>query len=153
MPHCDNIREDIIMKSFKRILCHVDFSKASIQALHVARDLAVRSRGELYVLHVVKHISALTMDASVPKVLVREANIELTTLLNKHIQHGLKHEGKIIYDDPVHEIVTYVKKHKIDILVIPTHETGGFHSIKKKILDLIDCPVLMIPTKIRKASK
>jgi nucleotide-binding universal stress UspA family protein len=39
---------------FKRILCGVDFSEASIRAFHTAMELARQSRALLHVLHVIE---------------------------------------------------------------------------------------------------
>jgi nucleotide-binding universal stress UspA family protein len=39
---------------FKRILCGVDFSEASLRAFHVAVKLAQQNKGALHVLHVIE---------------------------------------------------------------------------------------------------
>ena len=133
------------LRPFKKILCHIDFSTTSIEILRIACDLAKRSGGELFVLHIVKRISALTMDASVSKVLMHEAGIEIAKILDTYVPRGLKHRGIVIYNDPVNEIIRIIKRRKIDVFVVSAHGTGGFHSIKNRVMKLIDCPVLLIP--------
>ncbi len=52
---------------FKRILCPVDFDSNSLEALRVARELAIREQGTIQVLHVTQPIDP-TVTLRLPRI-------------------------------------------------------------------------------------
>ncbi len=144
-------------KETKKILAPVDFSDANEAALAYAALMAQSTGAALDVLHVVE-------DIKVPGLYVSMTNpmLEFSAELRDHIQNGMTelmtHLPEDISTDlhirrgnAASEIVDYAKEHDVDLIVLSSHgltavERFFLGSVADRILQLAECPVLLIPS-------
>lgn len=137
--------------SYQRILCPIDFDDNSIAALGTAADLARRSDGTLYVLHVVPMIvqpTAMPVYVDIYKSQEDTAWARLKDLARKDLA-GIKFELVVKMGEPAETIVRTEKKVKADLIVMATHGRRGFSrfflgSVAEIVLREASCPVLTI---------
>ena len=154
------------MKTFKRILCPVDFSKPSYEALKMAGDLARHFSSRLYMVHVVTTIPAfVTAAAPAPgmpfvglnkstiaryiKEFKKDAQEALQKLVNKRFRGNKRVTTVVKYGNPAEEILRLARDRKVDLIVIATHGETGFKrflfgSVAEKVVRMSSCPVLTI---------
>src|SRR5512146_112098 len=122
------------MITLKRILVPTDFSETSDVALQYGRALARTFGASLDVLHVAENIFTRAFAgegyvAIVPELqadLERSARERLDELLIDNDQPKLETKGVVTTSNATAlEIVTYAKKHDIDLIVMGTHGRGG----------------------------
>jgi nucleotide-binding universal stress UspA family protein len=148
------------MLPLEKILCPTDFSKSSYEALKVACEYAKQFSSELYLIHVVPTVPAITAftPASRPfNVPLYQENLE-TSIKEKLLKVAEDKVPKEIHTQVIvvsgkagDEILKFADGTKIDIIVIASHgETGGHHyifgNIAEKVARHAKCPVLIIPT-------
>jgi nucleotide-binding universal stress UspA family protein len=109
--------------SYQRILCPVDFDENSLAALNAATDLARRSDGTVFVLHVVPMIvqpTAMPVYVDIYKSQEETAWARLKGLARKTLT-GVKYELLVHMGEPATSIISIEKKVKPDLLVMATH--------------------------------
>jgi len=146
----------------KNILVPIDFSSYSINALKLAKEIADKAEGTVYLLHVIevpidkytfikdrqkdliKSIYTSNFIDIVKKNLtkIRDENKSLNFLLNESLRIG----------DPYNEIVKFVDEENIDMIVIGAkgimdRQELYLGSLCEKIIRTISCPVITV-TKI-----
>lgn len=147
------------MLPIKKILCPVDFSDFSCEALSDAGELAAHFGAELYVLHVTQSLENLSMLSPYPGSLpwdmegyekaVRDgAEEELGKIIARQHLQGIAVRPLLRHGYPTDEIVEAARASKADLLVIATHGLGGwrhlmFGSVAEKVIRLSCCPVLV----------
>lgn len=137
--------------SYQRILCPVDFDENSLAALNAAADLARRSDGTVFVLHVVPMIvqpTAMPVYVDIYKTQEETAWTRLKEIARKDLS-GLKYELLVHMGEPAGTILRTEKKVNPDLLVMATHGRRGFSrfflgSVAEVVLREASCPVLTI---------
>lgn len=146
------------MLKLRKILCPVDFSDLSLNALRFAVDLADKFQAELHLLHVFEGYDAISLNPETALIPMPQWLTELRkvchdklaalpsadlavrcpTLVRAH------REGSAI-----HEILDYAVHEKIDLIVLATHgRTGLMHllmgSVAENVVRSAKCPVMTI---------
>jgi nucleotide-binding universal stress UspA family protein len=139
--------------SADKILCPVDFSDPSREAMHVAAELARKLDGSLTLLHVVSLPSVGFPEmafglptgevASQVEVMLDEWRKDARSL-GVHVVHTQTSVGT-----PYQEIVRIAREQSYGLIVIGTHgRTGLDHllvgSVAEKIVRRAPCPVLTV---------
>jgi nucleotide-binding universal stress UspA family protein len=145
------------MRSFKKIVVAVDFSRHSQEATRVAVDLAARYQATVKLVHVYQPV-----DYGLPEGFMSYTPIQLNELiaaLEKHLEASEKQAQAMASGVPVSsvllhgaissEIVRFAKDEEYDLIVMGTHgRTGLGHvmlgSVAEKVLRTAPCPVLTV---------
>ncbi|OHB39259.1 MAG: hypothetical protein A3C38_06425 [Planctomycetes bacterium RIFCSPHIGHO2_02_FULL_50_42] len=144
------------MVNIKKILCPVDYSVCSSEAMKYAAHIAAEDDAKVYLMHVIDirsfgHESPL--DTEIPK-----PSPETLERIRKELAEDLVHEkdGKrvaveaiVVVGKPIEEILKVAKEKKIDLIVMGTHgRTGIPHvvigSVAENVVRKASCPVLTV---------
>ncbi len=147
-----------MMLPFKRILCPVDFSDFSYQALDKAGELAAHFRAQLCVLHVAPPVeTAYDLDpylgpipshvADYQEAVTEGARQKLGEVI-EHKHFGIEVLPLLREGNAADEIVNTIGMENSDLIVIATHGLSGwrhlvFGSVAEKVIRLAPCPVLV----------
>jgi nucleotide-binding universal stress UspA family protein len=155
---------------FKRILCPVDLSEFSLEALRLAVDVAEASGVTLDILHVIHnpfdelYMSALTetdpalLDAYALQPQQRAKMIRATedhaeVLLKQFCRDTVKRHAQVRYHvrkgDPFEAILDGAEDFATDLIVLATHGRTGVKrlvigNVAEKIVRHAPCPVLTV---------
>lgn len=149
------------MTQIKTITLATDFSEASKPAMEYARHLRDALQAELTLLHV---LDAYIVKFSAPYFETADYTGHIDEWYKGAKEAAQKHMSQCVADlggdckhvifeeEPRHGIVTYLKEHPTDLLVMGTH---GHHGLKGLILGSVaqyvvqhaECPVLTIKPK------
>jgi len=141
---------------WKKILCCVDFSEASREALRIAATTAAVDGAELIVAHAwappVYFIGeTVGLPASMITDMVATAERELAVWRTEAIGHGATRVvTALVTGAPWNELVGLAKRDpKIDLIVTGSHgRTGIKHvligSVAERVVQLAPCPVLVL---------
>lgn len=137
------------MALFQKILCPVDFDDSSLKAVRLARRIALREEGTVYLLHVVVPTDPLVISAP----LIEQRNeSDSRTLLRKLGDtelSGVPHEALLRHGSPADETVRAANELKADLVVMATHGRHGIShlvlgSVTEKVVRESACPVLTV---------
>jgi len=137
---------------YDRIVVAVDHSDSSDRAVRAARDLAVLSKGEVWVLHLRERevgakVGVLVMDETTAEADARvAASVEVLT------QAGVKAHGEVrntIFGHAAREIVDDAIEVDADVIVLGSRGRGDLAglllgSTAHKVIHLSDRPVLVV---------
>jgi len=145
------------MLSFKKILCPIDFSEASLESLKTACDMAAQFKAELLLLYV------RPMTVLPPEVLGMpgfnfvqferqqsdEAQRRLEGIARGQVPGTLASRVLLREGDAGHEILQTAADEKVDIIVIATHGMTGWRhylygSVTQRVLQNTPCSVLVV---------
>ncbi len=140
-----------------KILCPVDFSEPSEQALKYATFLAWSHHSRLCLLHVIEHSHAFDqhmMSYTPPEIQVRledEVESQLSSLVLR-VEECTSVETDVREGKAFVEIVKKAQDDNIDLIVMGSHgRTGLEHiligSVAEKVTGKVTCPVLVVKTK------
>jgi nucleotide-binding universal stress UspA family protein len=148
------------MVDVRQILFPTDFSECATLAFNYARDLARRYGARLTLLHVVHDSSLEVPDfgmglafpgyvENIPqrrKELVAEARESLEKLVNECASAVDCH---VSFGSPINEILEFVERHEIEMIVLGTHGRTGFShailgSVAERVVRHAGCPVLTV---------
>ena len=142
----------------KTILCPVDFSEISANAMEYAVFLASHHHAELLLLHVVEYLQefeqyqilVFTSQELVEK-MEQQAHEELNKL-TEQIKKTVKVETVVRQGKPFVEIIKEAKEKDMDLIVMGSHgRTGISHmlmgSVAEKVVRKANCPVLIVRDK------
>lgn len=145
------------MLPIKKILCPVDFSEPSYEALKVAEEISTHFSSELSVMHVVREISSSLYGPefsdfdvdSYQEELEESAKRKLGDVVKERLPKGLSVNQITLIGTAADQIVELSDNENIDLIVIATHgQTGWRHfvfgSVTEKVVRLAKCPVLTI---------
>ncbi len=142
----------------RRILFATDFSPAGNAALPYAAALARGYHSILYLTHVItpEHWH-LVPPGEIPHVIDqrrRQAQYEISKLLNSSELAGIHCEAVLERGDVRRVMANVVAKHEIDMVVIGPRGRTGFRRLllgspAEEILEATSCPVLMVGPKAR----
>jgi len=128
-----------------KILLPIDFSPSSRQALEQATVLAQHFHSEIYLVHVIPE-NANVAEAK------KEAEGHFATSVAGLAAKGIKAASSVEVDDDVAgKILDVIENEHIDLIVVSTHGTTGWHplvfgSIAEKLVKLVHIPLLLIRT-------
>jgi nucleotide-binding universal stress UspA family protein len=144
----------------KRILCPVDFSGHSTQALQLAGGLAGAFDAELIVLHAQQFEFPIYFTVAQTEALKaqfrkneRAARSYLNEYVNEHLAPSVKRCSVLKEGDPVAEILAALKDFRAELMVMGTHERTGLTrvrlgSVMESVLRVADVPVLSVGPRI-----
>jgi nucleotide-binding universal stress UspA family protein len=140
--------------SFKRILCAIDFSDASLRALEYALSFAQEADGRVRLLHVVEG-PAGEEPAGSDRLTVgeyrrsreAEARKRLETLIPQGAKEWCEPEAAIVAGTPYREILRLADEGGADLIAMGVQARGGlgalfFGSTANHVVRAASCPVL-----------
>lgn len=141
----------------KKILWPTDFSRNAAKALPIVKSLTHKYNAELHLLYVfadtVRHepwYGDLEKDHK-DRLIERERQLaqkQFERICDEYLQGCPMHMRHIAIGDPAHEILKFIDKENVDIVVMPTHGQGDifpFCSVAEKIVKNSTVAVLTIP--------
>ena len=137
---------------YDKILVAVDHSEVSDRAVLAARDLAVLSKGEVWVLHLREREVAVKTGVAMTTESADEANAAISAAVEVLTQAGVKAHGDIrttLFGYAAREIVDDAIEHDADVIVMGSRgrsDLVGFilGSTAHKVIHLTDRPVLIV---------
>ena len=137
---------------YDRILVAVDHSEISDRAVLAARDLAVLSKGEVWVLHLREREIGAKTGVLVPDETTDEANAQVAASFEVLTQAGVKAHGEVrntIFGYAAREIVNDAIQVDADVIVMGSRGRGDIAglllgSTAHKVIHLSDRPVLVV---------
>jgi nucleotide-binding universal stress UspA family protein len=137
---------------YDRILVAVDHSEMSQRAVLAARDLAVLSKGEVWVLHLREREVGVKTGALVSDEGTAEANAAVAESVEVLTQAGVTAHGEVrntIFGYAAREIVDDAREHDADVIVMGSRGRGDLAglvlgSTAHKVIHLTDRPVLVV---------
>lgn len=142
----------------KKILVPCDFSKSANEAYKVAIDLALKTKGEIFLLHVVPISNLYTtgfageplaFDPGYYGQMEKDIKIELDKLVKIGTGKSLKVSTEVVYGDVIVSVKNMIKTHKIDLVVMGTSGSSGLSEIfigsnTEKVVRFSSVPVLAV---------
>ncbi len=140
----------------KRILCPVDFSGHSTQALRFAGRLVEACGAEVIVLHVQQFEFPIYFTVAQTEALKAQlrkdehaARSYLDTYVNEHLASSIQHSTVLKEGDPVAEILTALKNYQAGLVVMGTHGRTGLTwvrlgSVMESVMRVAEAPVLSV---------
>ena len=137
---------------YDKILVAVDHSEISDRALDAARDLALLSKGEVWVLHMREREVAVKTGVSLSDESMDEARTAVATAVDKLTAAGVKAHGDVgttLFGYAARNIVDDAKEHDVDVIVMGSRGRGDLAglilgSTAHKVIHLADRPVLIV---------
>ena len=137
---------------YDRILLAVDHSEISDRAVAAARDLAVLSKGEVWVLHLREREMGAKTGALVVDETTADANEAVAASVEVLTQAGVKAHGEVrntIFGFAAREIVNDAIEVDADVIVMGSRGRGDIAglllgSTAHKVIHLSDRPVLVV---------
>ena len=137
---------------FDKILVAVDHSEVSDRALDAARDLALLSKGEVWVLHLREREVAVKTGVSLSDESMDEARAAVAAAVDKLTAAGVKAYGDVgttLFGYAARNIVDDAKEHDVDVIVMGSRGRGDLAglilgSTAHKVIHLADRPVLIV---------
>jgi nucleotide-binding universal stress UspA family protein len=137
---------------FDKILVAVDHSEISDRALDAARDLALLSKGEVWVLHMREREVAVKTGVSLSDESMDEASAAVAAAVDKLTAAGVKAHGDVgttLFGYAARNIIDDAKEHDVDVIVIGSRGRGDLAglilgSTAHKVIHLADRPVLIV---------
>jgi nucleotide-binding universal stress UspA family protein len=142
------------MITLKKILCPIDHSDCSKEALRYAVSFAMKDEAKLYLLHVIdirsfdESIDAMSKQIPDDETL-NQLKTKLLDCIPEEIRSGMDVEAIVVQGIPFAEIISTARKENIDMIVIGSHgRTGIAHimlgSVSEKVIRKAPCPVLTV---------
>jgi len=137
---------------YDKILVAVDHSEISDRAVLATRDLAVLSKGEVWVLHLREREVAVKTGLAMTAESADEANAAVSAAVEVLTEAGVKAHSDIrttLFGYAAREIVDDAIEHDADIIVLGSRgrsDLVGFilGSTAHKVIHLTDRPVLIV---------
>jgi nucleotide-binding universal stress UspA family protein len=136
---------------YERLLVAVDHSEISARVIAAAKDLAVLSKGKVWVLHLLEK-EVIAQMGDVPSESEQEARQAVTEGVDALRQAGVDAEGEIrptTFGHAAREILADAKEHDADVIIMGSRGRSDFAgailgSTAHKVIHLTDRPVLVI---------
>ncbi len=137
---------------FDKILVAVDHSEISDRALDAARDLALLSKGEVWILHLREREVAVKTGVSLSDESMDEASAAVAAAVDKLTAAGVKAHGDVgttLFGYAARNIIDDAKEHDVDVIVMGSRGRGDLAglilgSTAHKVIHLADRPVLIV---------
>jgi nucleotide-binding universal stress UspA family protein len=136
---------------YERLLVAVDHSEVSPRVIAAAKDLALLSKGKVWVLHLLeKEVYAQLGD--VPSESDQEADQAVKDGVDALKQAGVDAEGEVrptTFGHAAREILADAKEHDAGVIIMGSRGRGNFAgallgSTAHKVIHLTDRPVMVI---------
>lgn len=144
----------------KKILVPTDFSDHAEYALKVAAQIARKTDGEIYLLHMLEMPSlsdgigesnAVGTSGDLPEVMffMQKTRERFEDMLSRPYLDGINVVEAIQFDRAFDGIIEHSKKHNIDLVVMGSHGASGFREMfigsnTEKVVRTSNVPVLVI---------
>ena len=136
---------------YDRLLVAVDHSETSPRVIAAAKDLALLSKGKVWVLHLLEK-EVIAQMGDVPSESEQEARRAVTEGVDALRQAGVDAEGEIrptTFGHAAREILADAKEHDADVIIMGSRGRSNFAgailgSTAHKVIHLTDRPVLVI---------
>ena len=136
---------------YERVLVALDHSDVAQRALAAARDLALLSKGEVWVLHL-REREVIAQMGDVPSESAAEAGSPVSAAVEELTKAGVTAHGEVrntTYGHAAREIMADAKEHDVGVIVMGTRgrsELAGLvvGSTAHKVIHLADRPVLVV---------
>lgn len=139
----------------KRILVPTDFSAHAENALKVAAQIAKKTNGEIFLIHMLEIPSqmndAITGSTVIPEAMlfIKKINENLKKAKEKDFLKDIKVTESVKFESAFEGILSFSKKNKIDLIVMGSHGVSGIEEVligsnTEKVVRLSDAPVLVI---------
>ena len=142
------------MISLKKILCPIDHSDCSKEALKYAVSFAMKDEAKLLLLHIIDIRSfndgLEAMSIQIPdEETLEQLRVKLLNCIPEEIRDDMDVEALVVQGIPFAEIIGTAKEKDIDMIVIGSHgRTGISHmmlgSVSEKVVRKAPCPVLTV---------
>jgi nucleotide-binding universal stress UspA family protein len=137
---------------YDKILVAVDHSEISDRAVLAARDLALLSKGEVWVLHLREREIVTKTAIVVADETADEARASVAVIVDKLTAAGVKAHGELrntLFGYAAREIVDDAIQHGVDVIVMGSRGRGDLAglvlgSTAHKVIHLADRPVLVV---------
>jgi len=142
-----------------KILCPIDFSENSEHALKYALTLAILTKADLQLLHVVEPILAYPQPAQLFEPVLNEVELtmKMEAAFHKQLDERVatlkkdhpKVTGKLVTGNTFLEIIQAARDGGVELIIMGTHgRTGLAHvlmgSVAEKVVREAPCPVLTV---------
>ena len=145
---------------FRSILCAVDFSGHSRQALQYAAAVAKRFRGRVTVLFVNDPllVAAARQAYGDERQLIEQSRAELVRFAARELREAARMPPIVAVGNPASQILTTAKRLRSDLIVIGTQGLSGvqklvFGSTTEQVLRRTTVPVLAVPPQTTRGSR
>jgi nucleotide-binding universal stress UspA family protein len=136
---------------YARVLAAVDHSEVSERVLTAARELALLSKGEVWVLHL-REREVIPRMGLVPAESEDEAETAVRSAVDELTAAGVTAHGVIrdaIFGHAAREILDDAREHQADVIVMGSRGRGDLAglllgSTAHKVIHLADRPVLVV---------
>lgn len=141
----------------KNILVPCDFSRPAINAFRFALDVAMQSKGSIYLLNTIELpviqdpviMPVLTFEQDFLKGVKEKTLAELNKLIKKYNGVGVKVLSNVEFGSPTRSITEFVERKSIDLIIMGSHGASGFReyfigSNAEKIVRNSQVPVLIM---------
>jgi nucleotide-binding universal stress UspA family protein len=136
---------------YARVLAAVDHSEVSERVLAAARDLALLSKGEVWVVHL-REREVIPRMGLVPAESEDEAETAVRSAVDELTAAGVTAHGVIrdaIFGHAAREILDDAREHQADVIVMGSRGRGDLAglllgSTAHKVIHLADRPVLVV---------
>jgi nucleotide-binding universal stress UspA family protein len=143
------------MNGFKKILCPVDYSVCSNEALRLAVSIAQKDKAQLLLIHVIDirmygHEAPLSFEVPRPsEETLKKVKAELADNVLKQAKGKIEVETIVTMGIPAVEIINTAREKGVDLIVMGTHgRTGIAHvvigSVAENVVRKAPCPVLTV---------
>jgi nucleotide-binding universal stress UspA family protein len=137
---------------FDKILVAVDHSEVSDRALDAARDLALLSKGEVWVLHLREREVAVKTGVALSDESMDEASAAVAAAVDKLTAAGVTAHGDVgttLFGYAARNIIDDAKEHDVDVIVMGSRGRGDLAglilgSTAHKVIHLADRPILIV---------
>jgi universal stress protein A len=136
---------------YERVLAAVDHSEVSERVLAAARDLALLSKGQVWVVHL-REREVISRMGQVPAESESDAEAEVTAAVGELTAAGVTAHGVIrdtVFGFAAREIVDDARERQADVIVMGSRGRGDLAglvlgSTAHKVIHLADRPVLVV---------
>jgi len=136
---------------YDKVLAAVDHSEVSGRVLAAARDLALLSKGQVWVLHL-REREVIPRMGLVPTEPESDAEAEVTAAVGELTAAGVTAHGVIrdtVFGHAAREIIEDAREHQADVIVMGSRGRGDLAglvlgSTAHKVIHLADRPVLVV---------
>jgi len=140
------------MAMYDKILVAIDHSEISDRVLMAARDLALLSKGEVWVLHLLEREVAIRTGMTLTDESMDEARASVAAAVDKLTAAGVKAHGDVgttLYGYAARSIVEDATEHDVGVIVMGSRGRGDLAglilgSTTHKVIHLTDRPVLIV---------
>ena len=136
---------------YDKVLVAVDHSEVSERVLAAARDLALLSKGEVWVVHL-REREVIAQLGRVPSESESEAEAAVTSALESLSAAGVRAHGEVrdtLFGHAAREIIEEARERGADVIVMGSRGRGDLTglvlgSTAHKVIHLADRPVLVV---------